>query len=119
MEMDYELALHHWMAVLALRNNHLDEVKHHVRHTIDLLSDDPSHGREMEELLRAVERAEVGSVGRALDQMVPRTSEPHDGQRQLYESLAQAALAKGDTARAKHYLDHVEESQGQVTANDK
>ena len=47
------VAMHHWMALLALKADRVAEAKHHVKHIIELVEDE-DHRHQMEEVLEAL-----------------------------------------------------------------
>ena len=107
MKMTYELTIHHWLAFKALANDDRDGARHHVEHTVDLLAHHPAHQTAMRELLGRLDQDSLEDVTLAIRGMVQHTSLPNFGgdHNDLYLKLAEASMARGDPAYARHYLD--------------
>ena len=72
--MEDVVAMHHWMALLALKADGVTEARHHVNHIIDLV-EDADHRHQMEEVLEALDGAHLHEAEHSIEGMLAGTAE--------------------------------------------
>lgn len=105
LEMEDLVAVHHWMAILALKNDNIVEAQHHVVHIIELVTD-PEHRHQMEEVLEMLEAGELHGAEHTIEGMLAGTAEPGLTLEQLHLRLADSAIQGRDVEDALHHIEH-------------
>ncbi len=105
------VAMHHWMALLALKADKVTEAKHHVDHIIDLV-EDKDHRHQMEEVLEALDGGHLHEAEHPIEEMLAGTAEPELSLGELHLQMVLSALAVQDAEDAQHHMSHfMEESE--------
>ena len=122
------VAMHHWMALLALKADKVTEAKHHVDHIIDLV-EDADHRHQMEEVLEALDGGHLHEAEHPIEEMLAGTAEPELSLGELHLQMVLSALAVQDAEDAQHHMSHfmeevepsqvdlAEEAMGHLTAD--
>ena len=105
LSMDEVVAMHHWMALLALKADGVAEAKHHVKHIIELV-EDAGHRRQMEEVLDALDENHLHDAEHSVEGMLAGTAETDLSLGELHLQMILSALAVHDAEDAQHHLDH-------------
>ena len=105
LSMDEVVAMHHWMAILALKADGVAEAKHHVKHIIELV-EDADHRRQMEEVLDALDENRLHDAEHSVEGMLAGTAETDLSPGELHLQMVLSALAVPDVEDAQHHLDH-------------
>ena len=106
--MEDVVAMHHWMAISALKASSVPEAKHHVSHIIDLL-EDPDHRRRMEEVLESLETGDLHDAEHPIEDMLAGAAEPELGLAELHLQMVLSAIAVNDSDDAQHHMGHYTE----------
>ncbi len=99
------VAMHHWMAILALKAGRVPEAKHHVSHIIDLL-EDPNHRHRMEQVLEALDTGDLHEAEHTIEDMLAGVAEPELGLAELHLQMILSAIAVNDADDAQHHMGH-------------
>ena len=105
LSMDDVVAMHHWMALLALKADGVAEAKHHVKHIIELV-EDAGHRHQMEEVLEALDENRLHDAEHSVEGMLAGTAETDLSPGELHLQMVLSALAVQDVEDAQHHLDH-------------
>ncbi len=108
LSMDDVVAMHHWMALLALKADGVAEAKHHVKHIIKLV-EDADHRHQMEEVLEALDENRLHDAEHSVEGMLAGTAETELSLGELHLQMVLSALAVPDAEDAQHHLDHFRE----------
>ena len=103
-----EVALHHWMALLALKVDDIPEATHHVGHIIDLVTGDHLH--EMEEVLTMLQEGHLHDAEHAIEGMLAGTAVTDLTLGVVHLELALGSLRSDDVDDAIHHIRHFLES---------
>lgn len=99
------VAMHHWMAISALKADHIKEAEHHVQHAIEVI-EDPVHKRQMEVVLEDLASADLHDAEHAIEGMLVGMAEPELRLTELHLQLAISAIGVGVRVEAEHHLQH-------------
>ena len=99
-----EVALHHWMALLALEANDVPEAIHHVQHIIGLVTGE--HLSNMQRVLSEMEEGNVHSGGHTIEGMLAGTASTGLTDEEMHLQLTLSAVRVDDAVNAVHHLDH-------------
>ncbi len=105
LSMDDVVAMHHWMALLALKADGVPEAKHHVKHIIELV-EDADHRHQMEEVLEALDENRLHDAEHSVEGMLAGTAETELSLGELHLQMVLSAIAVPDAEDAQHHLDH-------------
>ncbi len=105
LSMDDVVAMHHWMALLALKADVVPEAKHHVKHIIELV-EDADHRHQMEEVLNALDENRLHDAEHSVEGMLAGTAETELSLAELHLQMVLSALAVHDAEDAQHHFDH-------------
>ncbi len=109
--MEDVVAMHHWMALLALKADGVTEARHHVNHIIDLV-EDADHRHQMEEVLEALDRGHLHEAEHSIEGMLAGTAESKLSVGELHLQMVLSALAVDDAEDAQHHISHfIEEAE--------
>jgi len=112
--MEDVVAMHHWMALLALKAEKVPEAKHHVNHIIDLV-EDADHRHQMEEVLEALDGGHPHEAEHSIEGMLAGTAESDLSVGELHLQMVLSALAVDDVEDAQHHMSHfIEEEPSKV-----
>ena len=105
------VAMHHWMALLALKAERVTEARHHVNHIIDLV-ENADHRHQMEEVLEALDGAHLHEAEHSIEGMLAGTAESELSLAELHLQMVLSALAVDDAEDAQHHMSHfIEEAE--------
>ena len=103
-----EVALHHWMALLALKVDDIPEATHHVGHIIELVTGDHLH--QMEEVLTMLDEGQLHDAEHAIEGMLAGTAVTDLTLEAVHLELALSSLRSDDVDDASHHIQHFSES---------
>ena len=98
-----DLAMHHWMALLALETDSVDEATHHVEHINELVQGD--HLARMLEVLDDLKGGQLHDAEHTIQEMLPRAG-PGLTEDKMHLRLALSALRVNDVINPVHHIDH-------------
>lgn len=98
------VAMHHWMAILALKAGNTGDAEHHIRHVMDSVGGE--HKRRMEEALSMARGGRAHEAEHEIEHMLAGAAMPHLGLPQLHLRASLSAIAVGDRADAEHHIQH-------------
>ena len=101
-DLGQEVALHHWMALLALEAGDVAEAVHHVEHIIELVEGD--HLARMQHVLQELEEGHTHDAAHTIEDMVAGTVFPELVELRMH--LLLSAVRVDDGVNAVHHLDH-------------
>lgn len=104
-EMPDLLAIHHWMAIQAIKADDIQDAIHHVEHILDAVTDQ-EHRHAMEEALEDLKAGRLHDAEHALEQMLAGKAIPDLTPGRMHLRLALAAIEGGDTQDAEHHMQH-------------
>ena len=103
-----DMALHQWMALLALEANDLPEVAQQMQHINGLSLGDPLPW--VQDVLRTMEEGSIHDTTHAVEKTLAETAQAATGHRltleEIYLQLALSAMRIENIARAMHHVDH-------------
>lgn len=106
-----QLAVHHWMALIAIDAGDPDDALHHVEHIADTAQGD--HRRAMQQAAELLRADQVGLAEDTIQDMLAGTAEPDLTLEDLHLQLALSAIDATDFEQAIHHLeDAVDVSRG-------
>ncbi len=109
------IAMHHWLALSAIRSENIDDAVHHVKHVIKEVKGD--HLRAMEGIAEQLSAGEAHDAEHAIEAMLAGTAEPDLTLKALHLELALAAIETGNGDEAIHHTEHfVELARGEEKA---
>jgi hypothetical protein len=108
MAADEALAMHHWMALLALKEASPEEATHHVEHIVDL-ADDAEHRRSMSQVMEDLNAGRLHEAEHVIEGMLAGTAEPELGLAELHLQIALSSLSVHDPEDVRHHLAHYAE----------
>ena len=103
--LDDVVAMHHWMAITALKADAVIEAQHHIQHAIDLIAD-PTHRQQMEAVLADLDGGHFHDAEHAIEGMLAGTAEPELTSPELHLQMTLSAIAAEDADDAAHHLEH-------------
>ena len=103
-DIDQEVALHHWMALLALESNDVAETIHHVLHINEMVTGD--HLAQMEGVLAELEEGHAHDTIHTIEGMLAGTAVLGLTEEQMHLQLALSAVRVEDTPGALHHVQH-------------
>jgi mono/diheme cytochrome c family protein len=99
-----EVALHHWMALLALEAAQISEATHHVEHINGVVVVD--HLARMRQVLSKLEDGQIHDAAHTIEAMLAGTGLPGLTEEVMHIQLALSATRVVDVANAVHHIDH-------------
>ncbi|MFQ6026814.1 MAG: c-type cytochrome [Dehalococcoidia bacterium] len=109
--MDDVIAMHHWMAILALKADAVAEAIHHVEHA-NALIENQDHLEQMQMVLEDLGAGRLHDAEHTLEDMLAGVAEPELSMEELHLQLALSGLAAHDVVDAQHHVDHFMEEAG-------
>lgn len=99
------LAMHHWMAIMALDAHNVDEANHHIGHIIELVQE-ADHRRQTEEARDLLAQGQIHEAEHRVEGMLAGRAVFGLTLDRLHLELALVALEAKDTEDLKHHLQH-------------
>jgi mono/diheme cytochrome c family protein len=99
------VANHHWMALFALEEDNLTEVRHHVDHILGLVVGD--HLNRMEKIREDLVGDEVHESIHAIQEMLVAADGEELTERDMHLKLALSAARIEDADEAVHHIEHL------------
>jgi len=103
-DIDQQVALHHWMALLAIQVDDIPEAIHHVGHIIELVTGEHLH--QMEDVLTLLQEGQIHDAEHIIEGMLAGTALPDLTPEAMHLQLALASLGAEDTTEAIHHTQH-------------
>ncbi|MEE9261834.1 MAG: cytochrome c [Dehalococcoidia bacterium] len=103
-DIDREVALHHWMALLAIQVDDIPEAMHHVAHINALVTGE--HLRQMEEVLTMLEGGQLHDAEHTIEGMLAGTAVIDLTPEAMHLQLALASVGVEDVTNAIHHTEH-------------
>jgi mono/diheme cytochrome c family protein len=97
------LAVHHWMALIAIDAGDVDDAVHHVEHIVKVTRDD--HKAAMQQAAELLRQGEVELAEDTIQDMLAGTADPELALEDLHLQLALSALEAADLEQAAHHLE--------------
>lgn len=98
------IAMHHWMAISAIKAGGVEDALHHLGHIIDAVRGEHLEAMEQaRDLLQAGERHEAEHL---IEEMLAGRARPDLTLEELHLRLALAALERRDASDARHHVNH-------------
>ena len=95
------MALHHWLALRAIKAENVKDAQHHVAHILE--SVEGEHAQAMADAQRALESGDLHTAEHPIMVMLAERAEP-DASIEIVH--LQLALAAGNSREAVHHLEH-------------
>ncbi|MBI2847760.1 MAG: c-type cytochrome [Chloroflexi bacterium] len=105
LDMDDALAVHHWMAITALKADDATDALHHMDHIIGMAADHELRERA-EEARNLIAAGKLHDAEHEVGEMLAGKASPEMGMSQLHVQLAFSALSARDTDDARHHMEH-------------
>ena len=103
--MEDAVAMHHWMAILALKADGVPEARHHVSHIIDLV-EEAEHRHQMEGVLEDLDGGHLHEAEHSIEGMLAGMAESDLSPSELHLQMVLSALAVHDAEDAQHHMSH-------------
>ncbi len=101
---DREVAMHHWMALLAIEVDDIPDAVHHVAHINALVTGE--HLRQMEEVPTMLEGGQLHDAEHTIQGMLAGTAVLDLTPEAMHLQLALASVGVEDAANAIHHTEH-------------
>jgi|SRR5215218_4934583 len=98
------IAMHHWMAISAIKAGDVEDALHHVDHIIEAVE-----GEHLEAMEQARDHLRAGDLHEAehlIEEMLAGRARPDLSLEEVHLRLALAALERGDASDARHHVNH-------------
>ena len=105
LELEAVVAMHHWMAISALKADKVSEAQHHIQHAIESIAD-LSHQEQMEAVLVNLDGGRLHDAEHAIEGMLVGTAEPELTVEELHLQMSLSAISVEDEDDATHHLEH-------------
>lgn len=105
LDMDDALAVHHWMALFAIKADDTRDALHHIDHIIAMATDHEIKERA-EEAKALVAAGKLHDAEHEVEEMLVGKAAPDMKMYQLHIQLAFSALSVRDNDDARHHMEH-------------
>ena len=109
-DLGQEVALHHWMALVALDADEVSEAIHHVDHIIPLVQGE--HLAQMKQVLQQLQEGHVHDTLHTIEGMLAGSAMPELSSGRLHLQLALSAARIGNAPQGMHHTEHFLEGEG-------
>ena len=103
-DIDREVALHHWMALLAIQVDAIPEAVHHVAHINELVTGEHLH--QMEDVLAMLEGGQLHDAEHTIEGMLAGTAVIDLTPEAMHLQLALASVGVEDFTNSIHHTEH-------------
>lgn len=110
-----DLINHHWMALLSLEENEIEEGTHHINHIIDLVTGD--HLARMQAILQQLEAGDLHEATHNIEGMLAGTADPTLSIGDMHLQMALSSIRVEDLDAAIHHVEHFIEVEGEGGAD--
>ena len=108
-------AMHHHMAIIAIKEENAREALHHIGHILDLVEGEHLHA--VEEAQRQLRAGNLHDAEHLLEEALPGLADPELTTERAHLQLALQALEVDDSEDAEHHVGHfLETAQGDEAA---
>jgi len=106
---------HHWMALLSLEENEIEEGAHHINHIIDLVTGD--HLARMQAILQELKAGDLHEVTHNIEGMLAGTADPTLAIGDMHLQMALSSIRVEELDAAIHHVEHFIEVASEDEAN--
>ncbi|MBI2830559.1 MAG: cytochrome c [Chloroflexi bacterium] len=107
--MDWEKSapetIHHWMALVAIKNNDSQDAAHHIQDALTFVKD-PKHKPEMEKALSLIAQGNIHDAEHEIEEMAGSESPSGVTRQRFHLTLTQHAVETKSAENVKHHLGH-------------
>jgi len=105
-EMSADTTLHHWQALMALKDGDIDDTRDHVQHVLDAVANDATHAEGMRGVLAVLDADNLEEAEHGIETMLAGRADPGLTREMLHLQMALSALERSDQDYATHHMDH-------------
>jgi hypothetical protein len=108
---------HHWMALLALENDSIEDAVHHVVHIIDVV--EGHHRSQMIDVKETIEAGNIHDAAHIIQTMLTGDTGRGLTSVDISGGLARSSVQSNDVDGAVHHLDHLSDTLSAGTIVDR
>ncbi|MBI4243408.1 MAG: cytochrome c [Planctomycetes bacterium] len=97
--------MHHWMALLAIKDGDAEDAKHHLQDALTFVKE-PMHKTETEKALNMIAQGKVHDAEHEIEEMAGAESPSGVTMQRFHLILAQRGVEAESATNVKHHLDH-------------
>ena len=112
-DLNLNVATHHWLALDALAHENRAEALHHVDHIIEVVTGDQL--ARMQDVRRLITAGRLHDAEHVVEEMLAGEADPKLTPSQLHLRLALSAVEAGRNANVRHHLGHVRDLSSGAT----
>lgn len=97
--------VHHWMALLAIKNNDAADARQHLKDALTFVKE-PKHKAEMEKTMNMIAQGKMHDAEHEIEEMAGRQSPSGISMQRFHLELTRKALEMQDLSEVKKHIEH-------------